>query len=334
MASKQFPYQNNFNTGEISPRFEARSEVSKFYSALKRLINFLPFSQGGVTRRPGLQFGRNNFCDLQGRILPFKFTRDVDSNFIVHLCDERLHVTDDNGNEIETSPFLTLECEEVIDSGTFFDVSDPLTSCAIMDCRVGSPHLNFRAIGGVPPFSWSIVGSGPLPLLTITGGDNEFVTVDPPVNLPGGPVGGVAYEKKGFHVGCTSSTDNCKRPDCDNGTCGNCAVVSSTVVPFFCDGTVGTVNVGQCGLGTDVTNIGEELRSDNARCSLCPPVELFPPDDTGILVNTSRGELVDLRTPGMIAAGCGPCGVSVNESILTLTDDLGTMISVALVAVT
>jgi len=93
MASKSFPNKNNFSTGEVSERFEGRTDVGKYYSALKRAINFLPFTQGGITRRPGLRFLGDNFCDLGGRIIPFKFTRDVTSNFIVHLCDEQLFIT-------------------------------------------------------------------------------------------------------------------------------------------------------------------------------------------------------------------------------------------------
>jgi len=100
MALTRFPIKNNFSTGEVSSRFEARTDVGKYYSALKRLINFLPFTQGGITRRPGLRFSINNFCELEGRIIPFKFTRDVDSNFIIHLCDEELFITDDEGVEI------------------------------------------------------------------------------------------------------------------------------------------------------------------------------------------------------------------------------------------
>lgn len=100
MASKQFPYQNNFSTGEVSKRFEDRTDVGKYFSALKQLVNFLPFTQGGVTRRPGLNFVSNAFCNSDGRIIPFKFTRDIDANFIVHLCDLTLDVTDDDGVDV------------------------------------------------------------------------------------------------------------------------------------------------------------------------------------------------------------------------------------------
>jgi len=327
MASKQFPYQNNFSTGEVSPRFEDRTDVGKYFSALKRLINFLPFTQGGVTRRPGLRFGDNNFCDLQGRIIPFKFTKDIDSNFIVHLCDEVLSITDDKGVEVSTGALLELQCEEVIDSGIFFDTSDPLTSCAVLDCTVGSPHLNFKAIGGVAPFSWSILGPGPQPILTIAGVNNEFVQVDPPVNLV--IPGGVAYKKKGHHVGFAGVPDLCKRDDCGVG----CGVVQGSVQDFNCDGSFGTSNSFSCPIEGPV-DFGEFLRSDNANCSGCPPVELFPPGDIDIMKFTTRGELEDVRTPAQITAGCAPCGVTVNESILTLTDAVGVMISVGLVAVT
>lgn len=100
MASKLFPYTNDFTAGEVSIRFQDRTDVGKYYSAVKRLINFLPFTSGGVTRRPGLNFVADAFCNSGGRILPFKFTRDIDANFTIHLCDLTLDVRDDNGVDV------------------------------------------------------------------------------------------------------------------------------------------------------------------------------------------------------------------------------------------
>jgi len=100
MAEKLFPYQNNFNGGEVSDRFESRTDIDKYYSTIRSLINFLPLPQGGATRRPGSNHALSAFCTTGTRIIPFKFTRDVDVNFIIHLCNLTLDVTDDAGVDV------------------------------------------------------------------------------------------------------------------------------------------------------------------------------------------------------------------------------------------
>lgn len=340
MAITRFPHKNNFSTGEVSERFEGRSDVGKYYSALKRLINFLPFTQGGITRRPALRFGLNNFCDLQGRIIPFKFTRDIDSNFLIHLCDERLFITDDGGVEIPVGipPPLVIFCEKVVDSTIFVDPALLVLPdvCARFQCST-SAKLNFRATGGVPPYFWSIVPvAGLAPVLTVFGVDDQDVTVTKPVNIGSSAS---AYLHSVCSAGPTGTNscrfDNVRSTfDCnDNFISSTLCSVSTLNCPNCCRGLPvtcdGIADLGPClgcnspfGVGT--VNLNFEAIQAQGFCNLfggCQPT--FP---------TNCGDVVDQRSPATIAAGCNPCTVAIGESVLTLTDNVGTMTTILLKA--
>ena len=46
----------NLNGGEYTPKIDARSDVEKFASGLRKCENMIPTIFGGVTRRPGTEF--------------------------------------------------------------------------------------------------------------------------------------------------------------------------------------------------------------------------------------------------------------------------------------
>ena len=47
---------NSFNAGELSPKLEGRTDISKYYSGCRTLENFIVLTYGGATRRPGTAF--------------------------------------------------------------------------------------------------------------------------------------------------------------------------------------------------------------------------------------------------------------------------------------
>jgi hypothetical protein len=64
-----------FNAGELSPKVYGRSDLDKWSGGCKTLLNFLPLPQGGVQRRPGIEFitsAKNNGNDV--RLIPFQFS--------------------------------------------------------------------------------------------------------------------------------------------------------------------------------------------------------------------------------------------------------------------
>ena len=54
--SRAITIQSNFTTGEIDPLLKSRIDINQYYNALEEARNVLIQPQGGVERRPGLQF--------------------------------------------------------------------------------------------------------------------------------------------------------------------------------------------------------------------------------------------------------------------------------------
>lgn len=54
--SKARPIINALNTGEITPKLDARVDFQKYYNACRIMENMIPIPQGGATRRPGTYY--------------------------------------------------------------------------------------------------------------------------------------------------------------------------------------------------------------------------------------------------------------------------------------
>jgi hypothetical protein len=54
--SRAVTIQTNFTTGEVDPLLKARIDINQYYNALEQARNVLIQPQGGIERRPGLQF--------------------------------------------------------------------------------------------------------------------------------------------------------------------------------------------------------------------------------------------------------------------------------------
>lgn len=67
--------QNNFNAGEWSPLTYGRSNVEKYKNALATCLNYVPTTQGGLTRRPGTKYVANvKDSTVAVRLIPFEFS--------------------------------------------------------------------------------------------------------------------------------------------------------------------------------------------------------------------------------------------------------------------
>ena len=54
--SRAVTIQTNFTTGEVDPLLKSRIDINQYYNALDQARNVLIQPQGGIERRPGLQF--------------------------------------------------------------------------------------------------------------------------------------------------------------------------------------------------------------------------------------------------------------------------------------
>lgn len=98
---------NAFNAGELSPLLEGRTDIAKYYSGCRTLENFLVFSYGGATRRPGTRYiatAKNS--DEAVRLIPFE--RSVIHAYMIEAGDEYFRFYKDGGqiqNDAGTAPY-------------------------------------------------------------------------------------------------------------------------------------------------------------------------------------------------------------------------------------
>lgn len=76
----------SFNSGELSPRLDARTDLDKYDSGLRTLENFIIMPYGGVNRRQGsVYMGEAKYADKQARLLEFNFS--TTTNFVIEIGD-------------------------------------------------------------------------------------------------------------------------------------------------------------------------------------------------------------------------------------------------------
>jgi len=87
-------FQSNFTTGEIDPLLRSRTDIKQYYNGLASATNVLVQPQGGVTRRPGLQYvgtipsasNPQNGC----RLVPFEFS--TTQSYMLLFVNNRMYV--------------------------------------------------------------------------------------------------------------------------------------------------------------------------------------------------------------------------------------------------
>ena len=72
--ARSAPALASFTAGELSPRLEGRTNISKYNEGLSDLTNMVVHPHGGVTRRPGTQYiNEVKSSSVKGRLIPFVF---------------------------------------------------------------------------------------------------------------------------------------------------------------------------------------------------------------------------------------------------------------------
>ena len=76
--SRAVTLQTNFTTGEIDPLLTSRIDINQYYNGLDKARNVLIQPQGGVVRRPGLEYIGTipSAANPQNgsRLVPFEFS--------------------------------------------------------------------------------------------------------------------------------------------------------------------------------------------------------------------------------------------------------------------
>src|SRR3990167_5453644 len=75
------PFLSSINSGEFSPRMEARVDFERYPNAAKLCRNFVLYPQGGLARRPGTRFVKEvKDSTASTKIFPFEFSEDDSYN--------------------------------------------------------------------------------------------------------------------------------------------------------------------------------------------------------------------------------------------------------------
>ena len=95
--SRAVTLQTNFTTGEIDPLLKSRIDIDQYYNSLEQARNVVIQPQGGITRRPGLQYvstipsaaAPQSGC----RLVPFEFS--TTQSYMLLFVHNRMYIYKD-----------------------------------------------------------------------------------------------------------------------------------------------------------------------------------------------------------------------------------------------
>ena len=109
----------DFSSGEISPKFYGRFDLSAYYSGHKRIENFLVESAGQATYRQGFYFAAESAGNNKAFLYPWVYNADI--SFILEFTDGKLRFYTNDG---------------IVESGgSPYEVTTPYTTADIFDLK-------------------------------------------------------------------------------------------------------------------------------------------------------------------------------------------------------
>lgn len=94
--AKATPLIVSFNGGETSPRVDARSDISKYYTSCRTLENFIPLVEGAALRMPGTYFVIETKDSTKfSRLIPFHFS--TTQAYVIEVGEEYFRFYKDEG---------------------------------------------------------------------------------------------------------------------------------------------------------------------------------------------------------------------------------------------
>jgi len=110
-------FQSNFNRGELDPVLAGRIDIQAYYNGLQTAKNVLTIPQGGVKRRPGMEYLGTALGD--GRMETFSFS--VSLNYLLVFTELRMQVyksgvlqtnINGSGNDYLVTPWTAAQAKE------------------------------------------------------------------------------------------------------------------------------------------------------------------------------------------------------------------------------
>src|SRR5210317_1285938 len=94
--AKASPTLNNFTAGELSPRLDGRTDISKYFNGSKTMQNFTVHPHGGASRRPGTIYVNTVKASANAtRLIPFEF--NVEQAYILEFGNLYFRIHKDGG---------------------------------------------------------------------------------------------------------------------------------------------------------------------------------------------------------------------------------------------
>ena len=94
--AKASPTLNNFTAGELSPRLDGRTDISKYFNGAKTMQNFTIHPHGGASRRPGTIYVNTVKASANTtRLIPFEF--NVEQAYILEFGNQYFRIHKDGG---------------------------------------------------------------------------------------------------------------------------------------------------------------------------------------------------------------------------------------------
>ena len=118
--AKVTPINTNFSAGEFSPLLDGRTDIEKYYNAVKTLENFIILPQGGIKRRPGTYYvSEVKDSTRKTRLIPFQFS--TTQAYIIEVGDRYFRFYYNNG--------------QLLSSGSAYELTTPYLEADIFDLQ-------------------------------------------------------------------------------------------------------------------------------------------------------------------------------------------------------
>lgn len=96
----------NFTGGELSPRLDGRTDLTKYSSGCKKLENLVVYPHGSAARRPGSTFiAEVADSDNKTRLIPFEFS--TTQTYMLEFSNLKMRVYKDKGAVLEGDKTIT-----------------------------------------------------------------------------------------------------------------------------------------------------------------------------------------------------------------------------------
>jgi len=187
--SRAVTLQTNFTTGEIDPLLKSRIDIDQYYNSLEQARNVVIQPQGGITRRPGLQYistipsaaAPQSGC----RLVPFEFS--TTQSYMLLFVHNRMYIYKDkvlqtNINGTGNDYLVTTITSAMISTIDYAQSADTLIvvqeDMAPKQIKRGASHTAWTiadiTFEYIPKFAFSLSTSNPAGTITPSAVDGNI----------------------------------------------------------------------------------------------------------------------------------------------------------------